>query len=74
MRIVCAVCDQPVDGDGPAVLSLNDSQWWEPFVDDIRSSSPFVFHHPRCYADSFGVNALIGAVRRSDDRRAGRLP
>lgn len=71
--IECAECGSRIDGDGPAVLRLNDAIWWEPFVDDIRSSAKFEFHHPRCFADRFGVDGLIAAVRREDMRRTGRL-
>jgi hypothetical protein len=45
----------------------------EPVVEDIRSSAKFEFHHPRCFADRFGVDALIAAVRREDMRRTRRL-
>ena len=61
--IECAECGGRVDGDGPAVLRLNDATWWEPFVNDIRSSANFEFHHPRCFADRFGVDGLIAAAR-----------
>lgn len=71
--IECAECGGRVDGDGPAVLRLDGATWWEPFVNDIRSSAKFEFHHPRCFADRFGVDSLIAAVRREDMRRTGRL-
>jgi hypothetical protein len=65
----CDGCSREVDPSGPGVTkSANAEPWWQPFLEDLRSD-PSQHWHPRCFADAFGVDALIDAVHREDTRR-----
>ena len=65
----CDGCRTGIDPSGPGVTkSANTDAWWQPFLEDLRSDLA-QHRHPRCFAEAFGVDALVNAVHREDMRR-----
>jgi hypothetical protein len=68
----CPLCWTDLDPDGPAVLGFGQgearSYMWQPFIEDLRTSSP-VLIHPQCYAQDHGLHALLKLITASDGRQ-----
>lgn len=73
-QLICDVCWHPIDASGPGVTNSPETDpWWQPFLEDLRSD-PDEHRHARCFADAFGVDALIAVSieRMSGDAGDGR--
>jgi len=68
-QLACGVCGDQVDGRGPAVGEYDREgdleSFWIAFVEDLRTSG-FTLVHPRCFATTRGVDALVQVVHERD--------
>jgi hypothetical protein len=64
----CEYCGSEVDPGGPAVLLGGRGPLWQPFLEDLRSSS-YRLAHGRCYATEVGLEELLALVTESDRRQ-----
>jgi hypothetical protein len=73
--LVCPLCGEQQDPDGPGVGSTRtegvpENEWpsyWIPFIEDLRGT-PSRLVHPRCFADERDVDELVAVVTNHDRR------
>ena len=69
---VCVYCGEEIDFSGAVmVMSDTDSPSYQPFMEDWRGGYVKVAH-PKCFGEREGVEPLLQAVAREDERRRGR--
>lgn len=63
----CVICGDQVDASGPGIYQAPDGRsWsWVAFVEDWRGGY-FDILHPKCLAESQGIDALVAAVHARD--------
>src|SRR2546423_277774 len=69
----CAVCGDELDGESAAVLEGTRKDgttaiWYEPFLEDLRTSWPERGTHPACYASQHGIDKLLELIHTADAR------
>ena len=63
------MCGGVFEEDDPVITNdFGGQHHYAPFFQDLRSN-PQELRHPLCFADEFGVAALIDAIQREDLRR-----
>ena len=70
MAAKCKICEELLDGEGPAVVELTDDRkavsWaWVSFLEDWRGGLS-IFIHPVCFAETKGISALLELVTRRE--------
>jgi hypothetical protein len=76
--LICPVCGKAIDPAGYGVASnperdAPDQPWrasWVPFIEDLRGS-PTRLVHARCFVEERGLDDLLDAVHRNDERMRG---
>ena len=66
---VCQYCQGEIDFSKAAIV-LGDIPQYEPFMEDWRGGYVEIAH-PSCFAAAEGIDALLVAVERNDQRRRG---
>lgn len=74
MTLVCLLCQQPIDVDGPAVESYRqehnpEGAWvytWVPFVYDIHGHTPQRLTHATCHGREYGIESLVDVMHEQD--------
>jgi len=69
----CVLCGNSVEGEESAIIGpfLAGSEFfdtidYQPFVEDMRSGSDLA--HPQCFANEYGVDALVQVIHEHDRR------
>lgn len=71
----CPVCGKGIAGDGPAMCrGTSGRDWYEPFVEDLRTSAIELMWHPRCYVQAEGLEKFLDALRKRDAKNRGEIP
>jgi hypothetical protein len=66
--VVATTCEYGglvVDPTGPAVLLGGKAPFWQPFLEDLRSSA-FKLAHAKCFAENSGLDPLLTIITESD--------
>jgi hypothetical protein len=70
--LLCPACSTPIDPSGPGVCGFRReggwADWWAPFIEDLRTS-PGRIMHATCYAQEYGLEALLGLIHANDTRQ-----
>jgi len=77
-ELICPVCGQSIDPSRYGISMWPDREgtggaWqasWVPFIEDLRSN-PTHLLHAECYAEQHGLDALLAAIHRNDERTRG---
>ena len=70
--ITCGICDELIDGDSAVVVwdpnEGGGGHFYEPFLDDLRTSWPEAFDHPACFAGQHGIAALLALIHEHETK------